>query len=209
MGTDIHTIFQKRVGDVWENIPSEYEGGRHYDLFAHLAGVRNGTGFAGVLTGAPVKPIAEPRGYPEDFHTLDDYIVIASEIAGKYEVDPTFWEEDQTEPRRWMGYHNHSWLTGEEILSHDWGAKHWKAGVVGVEFFRQWDGITPPSSYSGDTWGGGVNRAENPCLVTPETTHVRIFWIADAVDDFSYFVNEVKRLVEEHGEIRMVFGFDS
>lgn len=64
MGTDIHGVFQRRNPETkqWEDIPHKYEMNRHYQLFAMLAGVRNGTGFAGVKTGEPVKPISEPRG---------------------------------------------------------------------------------------------------------------------------------------------------
>ena len=69
MGTDIHGVFQRHdeATGQWHDIPSNYAQDRHYQLFAVLAGVRNGTGFAGVVTGEPVKPIAEPRGYPKDF----------------------------------------------------------------------------------------------------------------------------------------------
>lgn len=39
---------------------------RNYDLFAALADVRNGVGFAGVKTGKAIEPIAMPRGIPDD-----------------------------------------------------------------------------------------------------------------------------------------------
>lgn len=67
MGTDIHGVFQRHNGAAWEDIASKYQQNRHYQLFAALAGVRNGVGFAGVPTGEAIKPIAEPRGLPADF----------------------------------------------------------------------------------------------------------------------------------------------
>ena len=70
MGTDIHGVFQRYDEETkkWEDVSSKYEEGRHYQLFAALAGVRNGFGFAGCVTGEPVEPIAKGRGLPEDFH---------------------------------------------------------------------------------------------------------------------------------------------
>lgn len=63
---------------------------RAYNLFALLAGVRNGT------WGEPLTPISEPRGLPED----------ASEYIKK--------EADCSD------YHSHSWLTIKELLSAKW-----------------------------------------------------------------------------------------
>lgn len=40
--------------------------GRRYDLFAILADVRNGYGFAGIPTGDGFNPISQPRGIPRD-----------------------------------------------------------------------------------------------------------------------------------------------
>lgn len=38
----------------------------NYRLFGMLANVRNGRGFADIVTGERVEPIAEPRGWPDD-----------------------------------------------------------------------------------------------------------------------------------------------
>ena len=51
MGTDILYIMQAKRDREWRDIPSDYQGYRHYNLFAHLAGVRNGYDFAGGITG--------------------------------------------------------------------------------------------------------------------------------------------------------------
>ena len=40
-------------------------------------------------------------------------------------------------------------------------------------------------------------------------SHVRVCWVADLEQEFKYFTDEIRRLMEIHGEIRMVFGFDS
>ena len=65
--------------------------GRNYDVFAMLADVRNGSGFAGVDTGEGFVPISPPRGLPED---------ASSEI---YESGIDYG-------------HSHSWLTLRELL---------------------------------------------------------------------------------------------
>ena len=84
MGCDIHLYVEKRVGDKWEAVPgpNPWHGmwddepeerlndwiwdGRHYDLFAIMANVRNGYGFAGCDTGDGFVPIAMPKGLPDD-----------------------------------------------------------------------------------------------------------------------------------------------
>ncbi len=49
----------------------------------------------------------------------------------------------------------------------------------------------------------------DPSDITDRTSHVRVEWFSDLNDEFKYFIDEVKRLVDEHGEVRFVFGFDS
>jgi len=43
MGTDIHGVFQAFDNGQWRDVESSYEQDRHYQLFAVLAGVRNGS----------------------------------------------------------------------------------------------------------------------------------------------------------------------
>lgn len=83
---------------------------RNYDLFAALAGVRNGRGFAGVYTGEPLKPIAEPRGVPDD----------ADPRTVKYLSDE----------------HTPSWLTLTEILDYDWDQGKIAGGVVNADLYE-------------------------------------------------------------------------
>ena len=89
MGTDIHMACEVKRNDKWELVTdkvfknhwyepnSEYRwakeeytnipyDNRCYNLFAILAGVRNGRGFAGCKTGEEFNPISAPKGYPED-----------------------------------------------------------------------------------------------------------------------------------------------
>lgn len=196
MGTDIHAIFQRKIEGGWADVKSDYDEDRHYGLFAHLAGIRNGRGFAGVITGQPVTPISEPRGLPDDF-PVDHYFnhMVGKDIAS------------HDDGECWMGEHSHSWLTADEILAHQFGGE-WKSGIITVGSLAIWGGVSAPESYCGGISGQGVIVAETPCDITKDCTHVRVFWRQPA-EQFGYFINEVKRLQLEHGEVRMVFGFDS
>ena len=83
MGCDIHLYVERKVEGAWKSVhdfaPDKYGEGvadvsyedrwysdRNYDLFAILADVRNGHGFAGVATGEGFTPIADPKGIPAD-----------------------------------------------------------------------------------------------------------------------------------------------
>lgn len=72
--------------------------GRNYNLFAILADVRNGRGFAGSYTGEGFNPIAEPKGIPND---------LSPEVTESFH----YWEGDG---------HSHSWFTLQDLLDYDW-----------------------------------------------------------------------------------------
>lgn len=209
MGTDIHGIFQRRTKSGWEDVPTEYEFERHYQLFAVLADVRNGHGFAGVPTGEPVTPISAPRGLPPDFLHDDEEHPLADES-----LVPEFHREYYDNRLvLWMGDHSHSWLTSDEILA--WAEKAptvVKVGVLSRDEYEKWDKTKRPSSYSGDVHGWTVVKINDNAVEkekTPNWTHIRCSWTQDLSEELAYFFDEVKRLVREHGEIRFVFGFDS
>lgn len=208
MGTDIHGVFQARKDGDWKTVPSSYNFERQYSLFACLAGVRNGFGFAGVSTFSPITPISSPRGLPEGF---PGEIGIEDDCASPWEREyrEKFVEDsEKTKPiTRWMGDHSHSWLAAAEILAYSW-PKLKRTGVISLGQFNAWDGVSSPESWSGDISGLGIVVAENYGDISPETTHVRVNWVSDA-KVFDEFINEVKRLKEEHEDVRFVFGFDS
>lgn len=221
MGTDIHVVFQKQVLGQWVPIPSEYSANRHYALFAHLADVRNGTGFAGVSTGDIVEPISSVRGLPKDFFMYNEYdISIPEEIATDWEkecIEKGYASEEETECynitgnyQRYMGDHSFTWVTSTEILNHNWEQGK-ECGIVSVDFYKNWDGFTPPDQYCGMISGPNIVVADSESSLLDSDikyTHVRIWW-KQTSDQFDYFVNEIQRMVDLHGEFRMVMGFDS
>lgn len=194
MGTDIHGVWQCKVDGEWHDVASEYEQCRHYQLFAVLAGVRNGYGFAGTPTGEAVTPIAKPRGLPKDFilnpedgcHPLsspDHLDPWRREIREKY-------GDDGESLKMWMGDHSFSYLSGKEML----------------EYFESLPSIT----HCGGISGPGIVVIDESNQSKPHNwTHIRVYWRADLKEELSHFFDEVKRLTEKYGEIRFVFGFDS
>lgn len=214
MGTDIHGVFQRRGDDgKWHDVPTEYDEPRHYQLFAVLAGVRNGYGFAGVRTGEPVQPVAKPRGLPDDFEVEGD----DSQSHPVPSVEHLGWRAKyrrEDEPLVvWMGYYGHSWLTADEMLA--WFAAAptvIREGVVERSVYEAWDKNGQPPEYSGDVMGLGVVKVNDSAIemaATPDWTHVRCTWDSSLRSDLAYFFDEVARLKNEHGEVRFVFGFDS
>lgn len=198
----------------------EYErvfSDRNYNLFAMLADVRNGYGFAGVNTGEGFVPIAEQRGIPNDVAVPD----------GDY------------------GDHSQSWLTLRELYDYDWAQRTTRRGVCDLATYSKWkvlrdDLNSPPSDFSGGIFGGKIvtitsedadlliesTKAEMPegqrqswhvteRLKELYPSHwVSVEWqvnYAGAAGRFyTELMPELKRLSDGDLEsIRLVFGFDS
>lgn len=149
MGCDIHAAIEYRTGDQWKALmfPNRYYSKeydemsarldlqRDYDLFAILANVRNGRGFAGVKTGNGFRSISDNRGLPED---------ISAEAR---ETGCT-------------GDHSETWVSLCEILQFDWQQIATLHGVLDAPTFERFDRMRqwnePPSQWSGDVFGGSV-----------------------------------------------------
>lgn len=219
MGTDIHGIFQKRLPDgTWQDVPSKYDFDRHYLLFAWLGNVRNGFGFAGIKTHDPLVPLTDGRGLPPDFTILRDKYGDNDHPVAQIEVTPEHHQrylkeygpdEESAWNRYWMGDHSHSWVLGTEVVE---GAiklpRLMKTGVVDRAWYDAWDGVTPPTNYCGGISGRDV-VVKDMTQNLGNATHVQIRWFQGVAQELAYFVDEVKRLMAEHGEVRFVFGFDS
>lgn len=195
MGCDIHAVFQARVDGVWVDIPTEYDERRDYDLFAHLADVRNAIG---------ATPIAYPRGLPEDFEVNGEDHPVPREMAYPWEVRAS--EKYGGHITRWMGEHSHSWLMAEEILDHDFSGGIDRR-VITLDQYVTWDGVSP--MYPNCRWTAGPGIKVSPAgNLAPDTTHVEVEWVVPT-DEFDYFTNEVCRLRIIYDEVRFVFGFDN
>ncbi len=80
-------------------------------------------------------------------------------------------------------------------------------------------------------WGGDTRTIDDPisaknvgcvleevptetglAVVEQETvpwTHIRVWWVKPINESISSFLDIIRKLMEEHGEIRMIMGFDS
>ncbi len=211
MGCDIHGVFQRSSGAAWEDIESNYEQDRHYQLFAVLAGVRNGHGFAGVPTGEVITPISDPRGIPSDFVLDGD----DHPITNLAYMDPRMRQYQKAdEPLKiWMGEHSHSWLSGEEMVAwREFAPVVCKTGILERATYEQWDGKSWPAESCSGVSGPRIKVINDNYVEkdeTPDWTHIRCHWESSLRKELDYFFDEVARLANKHGRIRFVFGFDS
>lgn len=183
MGCDIHFYVEKKVNGVWEsadtweiddcyedeqvyNVPykKSFYNGRNYDLFAMLADVRNGYGFAGVVTGEGFFPIDEPRGLPEN---TSERVKQASERSG-------------------IDGHSHSHFYVSELLRYDWTRRTKHKGVVSLAQYYDWlrwrkEEGRAPESYSGDIHGQGIIKIP---MATADNMLEKLRQEIDAYDKF-------------------------
>lgn len=220
MGTDIHGVFQKREGDSWVDVPAEFEENRHYLLFAVLANVRNGFGFGGLESGECLHPIAFPRRLPAEFDGEPYHFTALSnrpKWVREYRTKDHTEEEESvlldTEEELWLGDHSYSWLTSTEMLAwYDIAPTTIRTGIIPIERYREWDKVSSPSSYSLGISGPDVVIAaevELGKIDDSKVTYVQVTWEVSLQKELAYFFDEIRRLHNEHGEIRYVFGFDS
>jgi len=152
MGCDIHLYQEQKIDGQWKSADvwsDKYKEGRasvayddmayydrNYNLFAILADVRNGRGFAGVNTGAGFNPIAQPKGLPDD-------------ISEQVRAEAKYWQRDG---------HSHSWLTLREVLDYDWNQKTTLSGLVDARNFDNWKRRGAPESWCGAVFGSAVRK---------------------------------------------------
>ncbi len=113
-------ITEGELHDLYEHVGpgSGYYDDRNYSLFAILADVRNGYGFAGLDTGDGFNVIAAPRGLPDDMSCA--LASLTEWVAGISEM------------------HTPSWLTLAEIDAFDWNQTAVKRGFVNGLEYEEW-----------------------------------------------------------------------
>lgn len=149
MGCDIHLYVERLENgkwifcDTWEtedgytSVPYEkqFYNGRNYNLFAILADVRNGRGFAGVETGTGFHPIHDLRGIPEN-------------ASPEVQAVADQWDTDG---------HSRSWATVEELMAFDWTQKTTLIGWLDGWSFAEWENWKRGRGESPKEWCGGVS----------------------------------------------------
>jgi hypothetical protein len=209
MGCDIHIIVERQKPDAsWERVwlhdwdVPDLEGtpdifrNRNYDLFGILADVRNGTGFAGCVTGSGWPSIAPDRGIPSDSTVTDEE------------------RDDYT-----IGDHSFTWVSLDELKAFDWDGTTAKAyGIVERE---EWARMQRENESRPRMWCGGISGA-GVVVATPDSvmdgqmamlfTHVRIEWqetAREATGDWPGTVLPWLDALAAGQPLRLVFGFDS
>jgi hypothetical protein len=187
MGTDIHAIGQIKKDGKWTTTAIDIAGcDRSYNVFAVLANVRNGSGFAGTDTGEEWEVLYPPRGLPKDVDIHMEYGEIT--IIDEY----------------FIGDHGHSYLSLQELKSiwdHFKDREYEIHGMVKKEELSKLkQGILP------QIW----------CYDTHDPNYVNAKWKVPCKEALWYlgeFIDVLDNLRSENElndeEIRMVFGFDS
>jgi hypothetical protein len=226
MGCDIHDYVEVRENGQWKKVgavfpnpyhrPNEPEGepdedgyawnakktdhpykSRNYDLFAILANVRNGYGFAGVDTGNGFVRISEPKGLPSD--VSPEVKAISDEYGGDG--------------------HSHSWLTLRELEAADWQRTTLHRGWVNVPSYKVFKEKGKPDSWSGGVGGGMVEHLTNKEMdariesgTAHESCYTQVEWSETYATSVDGFLTETLPRLRELGgpdDVRMVFWFDN
>ncbi len=190
MGCDIHLYVEVRENNQWKacgpwkvderdrrddeqeceqvaDIPYDRKlfTGRCYPLFAILADVRNGRGFAGCDTGDPFVPIDSPKGLPLF-------------VTEKVKAVSDRWDCDG---------HSHSWFSVAELLAFDWTQLATRRGWVNGGQFEEWERLKQwnpsPPGWCGGVSGGGIEK------VSVEEMRKRVLELKTSPD----FVEQAKK----------------
>jgi hypothetical protein len=202
-GTETVSQFSKSTWD--EKYPDEFKGlnnvfyqGRNYNLFAILANVRNGHGFAGVPTGKGFEPISMPRGLPDD-------------VSQEVKRISDYWGIDG---------HSHSWLAARELLEFDYKGQTTESyAIVTKGQYKQFlKTDKPPQRYAAGVWGLNIRVVDNAEIMdTPYDDgieyYTRIAWpetYREAVGEhvFATLMANLKAL-SDLDNVRIVFWFDN
>lgn len=213
MGCDIHCYCEVRKNGKWEELKekifkscyseelsSDPYHGRNYDLFAILANVRNGRGFAGSDTGNGFMPISPLKGLPAD-------------VSGEIKKSSDSWDCDG---------HSHSWVTLKELIDYNWSQKTFKRGVVNENEYKTFKLNGEPDGWCSSCSGPNIVMINNDemesFIKNPETKetgkeyYTRIIWGTTYYDAAGSFYKNTIPALKSLGnpeDVRLVFWFDN
>lgn len=209
MGTDIHAYIEKKDLETGNWYPLHYDDkvkellynvhvSRNYELFAMLADVRNGEGFAGCKIFEPFeKSELWDRGKPAD---ISDFFNSGDEFGYEY-------------------HHGHTFGTVKEYLNINWNVDKVFYGYVDRNQYRAFKEHGSPEHWCGDVGGGAVKKAPSTRDFEKDQsyTHVQVAWLDQPFNDDTSFLCLIRHLYEmselkheEKGEdIRILICFDS
>lgn len=193
VGTDIHLIIEKQDDSgVWKTlrgsnkIIEEFEADdRDYALFARVADIRNGYGFAGVKIFDPYVPLFPNRGLPDDF---------------------------KLKKGDWLGDHGFTWMYLFEILDADWTITNKNHCLVDRDQYDQLKQDGYPKTYCADAWGHGIKKTEDSEIFESDLSYNYLRTTFESCPfENSGFLKMCKFLGEKYKpeKIRIIMGFDS
>ncbi|WP_149023384.1 hypothetical protein [Listeria aquatica] len=153
MGADIHLFVEKKNQDnEWKAVLYEdgsYDGlydVRNYSVFAILADVRNGYGFAGGDIGDAFNPVSFPKGIP--YNASEEFL----KVRETWDIDG----------------HSDSYLTLKELRDFNWDQKTMKRGFVDEEGYKEFLKTNEVNSWSTDVFGnvGKISNDDMELLVS-------------------------------------------
>lgn len=197
MGCDIHLHVEKKVNGKWVEVPDVGYDNRNYKVFAILANVRNGYGFAGCPTGRGFKSISEPKGLPDD----------ASKEVKEHSES---WGVDG---------HSHSYLTLKELEAYDWDQVTWLQGVINANEYLVFKKEGRPRGWSGGVFGANVRNisqeqmeAEIKAGTADCNTYCSVEWRVTYRECAQHFIEDMfpkMRALGKPENVRIVFWFDN
>lgn len=247
MGCDIHMFVEVKNDGKWKAVPRrtrpepEYSqwdkrtiecpyDDRNYDLFAMLANVRNGVGFAGIRTGEGFVPISMPKGFPDD--ASDEVLLEFAYTPDPEDEDRDHWEERQTEWLR-RGYsvllkngmvsgpdwHSTSYLTVKELQEYDWDQVTEHQGWVTASGYEEFKSKGKPSSWCGGVEGTTVDHISNKEMEWRisdgrrlDRAYTLVEWSESYRASARSFLEQTLPYLESLGkpeDVRIVFWFDN
>lgn len=211
MGRDFRGFIQKWVGDRWEYLEIYRTPTQNYDLFGWLSWGRDRSG------SCQLKALVPARGLPVDLDIVNGVLYVMDN--GK-ECN--------------VGEFGHSWLLGSEILQatppklvrtvvatpaalecYDFpDFPPWQVAIN--DFFEGEPGPPDKTISIGDNVevSGAVldyyfdeDDPNPPSRNFSVRERVVYQWLYDFEPEFRDFIRDIRRQVDMHGEIRLVFGF--
>ena len=237
MGTDIHIQVEVLGEDgVWKISPRkpflDYQdagftwaddpSGRNYNLFAFIGDVRNGFGFAGVVTGNRIEPQFPHRDFPKGY--VDPKNLFAYEDEDDDGTSPkllTDSEHEVTSVARpvkrpeteytggdfWIGDHSFTHATLEELRECDWDVEFTSTGYVGLIDYLTFKRTGVPDSWCGDISGPNILKFDSPAAFEAYVSKLTLTGGFTKVDDLDSLELLSKLPGVSDSYVRIVWGW--
>ncbi len=192
---------------------------RDYDVFAILADVRNGYGFAGIDTGDGFLPLAPGRGIPDDLSAEQK-----ATIAAPYDDSDYDYRNKSGEWAYDLGEHSETWILWSELVTPNppnyWTRETKKRGWVTADEYTRWKTDGKPHGWCGGVSGANIrhlSHAEMDAAITEGETdgaYTEVEWGETYAEAAERFLKRIGEVVEHIGnpdpkDVRLVMGFDS